>query len=91
MEAGRDRDAILTYLRNQLRHRNIQTTMDYYIHLFPGGQREITNRLDDDTGQDWMPVFRPTRTEDARRANRSQTVAKPSHLTKTSQVTASRT
>jgi integrase len=91
IEAGRDRDAILTYLRNQLRHRNIQTTMDYYIHLFPGGQREITNRLDDDTGQDWMPVFRPTRTGDARRANPSQTVAKPSHLTKTSQVKASRT
>jgi hypothetical protein len=35
--------------------------MDYYIHLFPGGQRDITNRLDDNTGQDWTLVFRPTR------------------------------
>jgi integrase len=65
LEAGRDRDAILTYLRSQLRHRSIQTTMDYYIHLFPGGQREITNRLDDDTGQAWVPVvggaIRPSR------------------------------
>jgi hypothetical protein len=30
LEAGRDRDGILTYVRSQLRHRNIQTTMDDY-------------------------------------------------------------
>jgi integrase len=91
IEAGRDRDAILTYLRSQLRHRSIQTTMDYYIHLFPGGQREITNRLDDDSGQDWTPVFRPTRTGPARDVEPSPTVAKPSHLAKTSQARARRT
>jgi integrase len=79
IEAGRDRDAILTYLRNQLRHRNIQTTMEYYIHLFPGGQREIVNRLDDDTAQDWTPVFRPTRTGNAARLDAAQTVVKTSH------------
>jgi hypothetical protein len=79
IEAGRGRDAILTYLRTQLRHRNVQTTMDYYIHLFLGGQREIVNHLDDDTGQDWAPVLRPTRPGDARRLDPAQTVAKPSH------------
>ena len=56
--------------------------MDYYIHLFPGGQREITNRLDDDTGQDWTPVFRPTRAGDARPADRRRALTKPSQLTK---------
>jgi integrase len=75
LEAGRDRDGILTYLRSQLRHRNIQTTMDYYIHLFPGGQREITNRLDDDTGQAWVPVLPGRR---GRNRTPSRTVPKPS-------------
>ena len=85
IQTGRDRDAILTYLRNQLRHRNIQRTMDYYIHLFPGGQHEIVNRLDDDTGQDWTPVVRPTRTGNAGRLDAAQTVAKTPHLAVTSQ------
>jgi integrase len=81
IEAGRDRDAILTYLRSQLRHRSIQTTMEYYIHLFPGGQREITNRLDDDTGQTWVPVVgSPGR----RHREPSRTVPKPSRSAKPS-------
>jgi hypothetical protein len=81
IEAGRDRDAILTYLRNQLRHRSIQTTMDYYIHLFPGGQREITNRLDDDTGQTWIPVVGSSV---RRHREPSRTVPKPSRSAESS-------
>ncbi len=65
---------ILTYLCNHLRHRSVQTTMDYDIHLFPGGQREITNRLDDDTGQTWVPVVGTT----GRRHREPSRSAKPS-------------
>src|SRR5262249_8322764 len=83
IEAGRDRDAIRTYLRTHLRHRSIQTTMDYYIHLFPGGQREITNRLDDDTGQEWTPVF-GSRARAASHVEPAPAVSKPSHRTKPS-------
>jgi hypothetical protein len=55
--------------------------MEYYIHLFPGGQREITNRLDDDTGQTWVPVVgSPGR----RHREPSRTVPKPSRSAKPS-------
>ena len=81
LEARRDRNAILTYLRSQMRHKTVQTTMDYYIHLCPGGQPEVTNRLDDDTGQNWVPVVRNAgwRTQEW-----SRTVPKPSRSAKTS-------
>ena len=79
LEAGRDRDAILTYLRSQMRHRSIQTTMDYYIHLFPGGQREITNRLDDDSGQHWVPVVPQRRPQPRSRNDAARTGAKRAH------------
>jgi integrase len=83
LQASQDRDAILTYLRSQMRHRSIQTTMDYYIHLFPGGQREITNRLDDDSGQAWVPVVRYSGN---RRPEPSGSVPKPSRSPETSRL-----
>jgi integrase len=37
----------LAYVRDQLGHASIQTTVDIYAHLIPGANRNAVNRLDD--------------------------------------------
>jgi len=44
IEAGES----LAYVRDQLGHTSIKTTVDIYGHLTPGGNREAVDRLDDD-------------------------------------------
>lgn len=45
------------------------------MHLFPGGQRDITNRLDDDSGQHWVPVVPQRRPQPRGRNDAAQTGA----------------
>ena len=35
------------YVKEQIGHSSIQTTVDIYGHLFPGSDRNAVNRLDD--------------------------------------------
>ncbi|MEM6551083.1 MAG: tyrosine-type recombinase/integrase [Planctomycetota bacterium] len=38
----------LHYVKEQMGHASIQTTVDTYGHLVPGSNRKAVNRLDDD-------------------------------------------
>ena len=38
----------LHYVKDQLGHASIQTTVDVYGHLAPGSNRNAVNQLDDD-------------------------------------------
>lgn len=40
----------LHYVKKQMGHASIQTTVDVYGHLVPGSNRNAVNRLDDPTG-----------------------------------------
>jgi integrase len=39
----------LHYMKDQMGHASIQTTVDVYGHLLPGSNRDAVNKLDDDT------------------------------------------
>ena len=41
----------LHYVKEQMGHASIQTTVDVYGHLVPGSNRNAVNKLDDDTAQ----------------------------------------
>ncbi len=38
----------LHYVKDQLGHASIQTTVDVYGHIVPGSNRNAVNKLDDD-------------------------------------------
>ena len=38
----------LNYVKEQLGHASIQTTVDVYGHIVPGSNRNAVNRLDDE-------------------------------------------
>ncbi len=40
----------LHYVKEQMGHASIQTTVDIYGHIVPGSNRKAVNRLDDDSG-----------------------------------------
>ena len=46
----------LTYVKEQLGHSSIQTTVDIYGHLIPGSNREAVNRLDGASNSKYMQV-----------------------------------
>ena len=39
------------YVKEQMGHASIQTTVDVYGHLVPGSNRNAVNKLDDDASQ----------------------------------------
>jgi len=41
---------LLRYVKEQLGHALIQTTVDVYDRLAPGANRNVLNKLDDDEG-----------------------------------------
>ena len=46
----------LAYVKDQLGHASIQTTVDVYGHLVPGDNRSAVNRLDDPEGAPALKV-----------------------------------
>ena len=41
----------LHYVKEQMGHASIQTTVDFYGHLVPGSNRNAVNKLDDDANK----------------------------------------
>ena len=46
----------LHYVKEQMGHASIQTTVDVYGHLVPGSNRNAVNRLDDPVGPELKVV-----------------------------------
>ncbi len=50
----------LHYVKEQLGHASIQTTVDVYGHIVPGSNRKAVNRLDDPLSESDAPALRLT-------------------------------
>ena len=46
----------LNYVKEQLGHASIQTTVDVYGHIVPGSNRNAVNRLDDEGEHEFKAV-----------------------------------